>query len=116
MALVVNANHVILFLRQGLKDMERNSVEQNLQLAEALLADEKPHQAEQILLETLQVSNYERKLSQDILFLLIQTEMYDEALTLIEDYKKQVGEDLPSDFSVEDITIWRDDKRKKESA
>ncbi|MDY6842680.1 MAG: hypothetical protein SVW57_01125 [Thermodesulfobacteriota bacterium] len=96
--------------------MEKEIIEHNLQCAEALLIEGQLEEANKVLRETLTLSQYNIKVSQDILFLYIEREMYEEALKLFQIYHNEKGEELSSDFSVEDITKWCDEKNKKTAA
>jgi hypothetical protein len=95
--------------------MNKNFIEQYLQLAEASFENEKRGEVNQLLQEALNLSQYDKKVGQDILFFYVDKEMYEEALQLLNNYKKETGEDLPSDFSVEDLANLRDEKEKTES-
>jgi len=96
--------------------MNKKPIEQKIQRAETLLEQDEAQEANQILLEALKSSKYDKKLSQEILFLCIEREMYDEALQLFHDYKTATGQDLPSDFAVQDVKNWAIEKAKKTSA
>ncbi len=96
-------------------EMNKKTIEHNLQRAEALFGDEKPGEANQLLLEALNLSNYNNKVSQDILFIYIEREMYQEALDLSHTYRNETKKDLSSDFTLEDIEKYRYEKEKKDS-